>query len=116
MGLENAAAAACVVAFVAAAFLLRARMRRLHAVYQIRLQTLLAAEIVLLHEGKVPDTALLERQIADAVKNSGVMRRNAPLFRLLWPEEFDRALYTGERVVAQGSRVSALAKRTQAAR
>jgi len=115
MGL-GVTAGACVVVFVAAAFLLRARMRRLHVIYQTRLHTLLAAELALLHEGASPDTASLERQIAEAIKNANVMRKHAPLFRLLWPDEFDRALYTGERLIAQASRMSALTERAEIAR
>jgi hypothetical protein len=39
------------------------------------------------------------------------MRRNALLFRLLWPHEYDRTFYAGERLIAQSSRLLALALR-----
>jgi hypothetical protein len=45
------------------------------------------------------------------VKNTTVMRRNAILFRLLWPEEYDRAFYSGQRLIAQCSRIVTLASR-----
>ncbi|HEV3153522.1 MAG TPA: hypothetical protein VGZ02_06950 [Candidatus Baltobacteraceae bacterium] len=104
--------AVCVVAFIGVAFVLRGRMKRLHAVYETRLHTLLAAEIVLLHEGRSPDVDDIEREIRQAVQNSAVMKKNAQLFRLLWPSEFDKAFYSGERVIAQASRIVALAGRT----
>lgn len=104
-------AMACVIAFVAIAFLLRARMSRLNVLYETRLHTLMAAEIVLLHEGRAPNVADVERQIRDAVQTSSVMRKNASLFRSLWPEEFDGAFYGAQRVIAQGGRILTLSER-----
>lgn len=98
----------CIVVFVICAFLLRVRMHRLSAVYEARMKTLAAAEAVLLEQG---DVSAVERELHSVKKDTTVMRRNAMLFRLLWPEEYDRAFYAGQRLIAQYSRIVALASR-----
>jgi hypothetical protein len=69
---------------------------------------LAAAEAVLLEQG---DVHAVERELQHVVKNAKVMRQNAVLFRLLWPEEYDRAFYSGQRLIAQYSRIVALTSR-----
>lgn len=110
MTLETAGLA-CVLVFILCAFMLRARMRHLHAIYETRMRTLIAAELVLLNEGLQPDIDGVERELEEAAGNCAVMKRHETLFRLLWPHEFDCAFYSGQRVVAQASRVAALTKR-----
>jgi hypothetical protein len=102
---------ACIVLFVICAFLLRERMRTLSAVYEAQMKAMMAAELVLLNEGRQPNLGALERDIREAATNAAVMRRNAVLFRTLWPEEYDSASYAGERLIAQSSRLLALASR-----
>jgi hypothetical protein len=98
----------CIVAFVVSAFALRVRMHRLSAVYEAKIKTLAAAEAVFLQQG---DVEAVEREMQHVVKNTRVMRQNAVLFRLLWPEEYDRAFYSGQRLIAQYSRIVALTSR-----
>jgi hypothetical protein len=101
----------CIVAFVVSAFALRLRMYRLSAVYEAQTKALLAAEFALQAGGAQPDTRALEQHIAKAARHARVMRRNAMLFRLLWPEEYDRAFYAAQRLIAQSSRLAALSSR-----
>jgi hypothetical protein len=96
----------CIVVFVVCAFVLRARMHHLSAAYEARMKTLAAAEAVLLQQD---DVTTVEREMRAVTKNAAVMRRNAVLFRLLWPEEYDRAFYSGQRLIAQYTRIVALA-------
>lgn len=96
----------CIAVFVTCAFVLRARMHRLSVAYETRMKTLEAAEAVLVRQR---DLAALEAELKNAAKDAEVMRRNAALFRLLWPHEYDRAFYTGQRFIAQCSRVVTLA-------
>jgi|SRR5579884_1897128 len=103
------AAIACIVVFVVCAFLLRTRMSALCAIYEARTKAMTAAEAVLLTQGKQPNVDDIERGIFEATMNANVMRQNAMLFRLLWPHEYDRAFYAGERLIAQSSRLLALA-------
>jgi Tfp pilus assembly protein PilX len=98
----------CIAVFVVSAFALRIRMHRLSAVYEARIKTLAAAEAVLLEQGDINGVQL---ELESVVKNTTVMRRNAMLFRLLWPEEYDRAFYTGQRLIAQYTRIVALGSR-----
>lgn len=86
-------------------------MHRLSALYEAQTKALLAAELVLLDGGSQPDVQALERRIAAATRHARVMRRNAALFRLLWPEEYDRAFYSAQRLIAQSSRLAALSSR-----
>jgi hypothetical protein len=102
---------ACIVIFVVCAFLLRERMCTLLAIYEAQTKAMMAAEVVLLSEGKQPNVRALEHDIREAATNAAVMRRNALLFRLLWPHEYDRTFYAGERLIAQSSRLLALALR-----
>lgn len=81
-------------------------MHRLSAAYEARMKTLAAAEAVLLEQG---DVTAVEREMRAVAKNAAVMRSNAMLFRLLWPEEYDRAFYAGQRLIAQYTRIVALA-------
>lgn len=101
----------CITVFVVSAFALRARMHRLSVTYEARVKTLQAADAVLIHQR---DVAALETELRNAAKEAAVMRRNAGLFRLLWPHEYDRAFYTGQRFIAQCSRVITLASVRQA--
>ena len=101
----------CVAVFVISAFLLRARMHRLSVAYEARMKTLEAADVVLMHQREI---AAFEAELRDAANDAEVMRRNAALFRLLWPHEYDRAFYTGQRFIAQCSRVVTLASAHQA--
>jgi 2-iminoacetate synthase ThiH len=102
---------ACIVIFVVCAFLLRERMSTLCAIYEAQSKAMHAAEIVLLSQGTRPNVQQIERDVREAAANSQVMRRNAGLFRLLWPNEYDRAFYAGERLIAQSSRLLALTTR-----
>ena len=101
----------CIAVFVISAFALRARMHRLSVTYEARMKTLEAAEAVLVRQR---DVVALETELQNAAKDAEVMRRNAGLFRLLWPHEYDRAFYTGQRFIAQCSRVITLASARQA--
>jgi hypothetical protein len=83
-------------------------MHHLSAAYEARMKTLAAAEAVLLAQA---DVAGVERELQSVVKDTDVMRRNAVLFRLLWPHEYDRAFYSGQRLIAQYSRIVALSMR-----
>jgi Tfp pilus assembly protein PilX len=103
----------CVAVFVVCAFALRARMHRLSVTYEARMKTLQAAEAVLLQQR---DIASVETELRTASKDAEVMRRNAALFRLLWPHEYDRAFYSGQRFIAQCSRIVTLASAGQALR
>ena len=80
-------------------------MHRMSAAYETRIKTLAAAEAVLLAQG---DATNVEREMQSVVKDSKVMRRNAVLFRSLWPHEYDRAFYSGQRLIAQYTRIVAL--------
>ena len=111
MVLLSVVAVFCIVAFVVCAFALRARMSRLHVLYETQTKTLQAAELVLLQSGGGPDVERIEREIHAAVQNAHVMRKNAALFRLLWPAEYESAFFAGERLIAQASRVVALSGR-----
>ena len=102
---------ACIVVFAVCAFALRERMCTLCAIYEAQTKAIHAAEIVLLSQGKQPNLEQVERDIREATSNARVMRANAGLFRLLWPHEYDRAFYAGERVIAQSSRLPALTTR-----
>lgn len=102
---------ACIVVFVVCAFLLRERMRTLCAIYEAQTKAMMAAEAVLLSQGKQPNVGALERDVREAAVNAAVMRRNAMLFRTLWPHEYDTAFYAGERLIAQSSRLLALTER-----
>lgn len=106
----SSAAALCIVAFVSCAFVLRARMIRLHEVYETRIHALHEAERSIAAQ-VYPSADDLEAQIRGAAGNAAVMRKNATLFRLLWPREYDSAFYAGERLIAQASRVAALSSR-----
>jgi hypothetical protein len=97
----------CIAVFVASAFALRARMHHLSAAYEARAKTLAAAEQVLM----ATDVAAIERELQSVVKDSKVMRSNAVLFRTLWPDEYDRAFYAGQRLIAQCSRIVTLSSR-----
>lgn len=97
----------CIVVFVVSAFALRVRMHRLSAVYEAHIKTLAAAEAVLLEQR---DLGAVERELQSIVRNTNVMRRNAILFRSLWPDEYDRAFYSGQRLIAQYSRIVALSR------
>ena len=82
-------------------------MQRLAAVYEARTKVLLAVELT----QEQIDAAALELEIARASQNSRVMRRHEELFRLLWPQEYDRAFYGAQRFIAQSSRTIALRSR-----
>lgn len=101
----------CIAVFVVSAFALRYRMHELSAIYEAETAALLAAEVVLLDGGAPPDVREIERKIRSAAEHSRVMRRNAALFRLLWPEEYDRTFRAAQRLIAQSSRMAALASR-----
>jgi hypothetical protein len=101
----------CIVVFVVCAFLLRERMSTLGEIYEAQTKAMMAAEMVLISQGKQPNVNALERDMREAATNAAVMRRNAGLFRLLWPHEYDRAFYAGERLIAQSSRLLALTSR-----
>jgi hypothetical protein len=88
--------------------MLRTRMHRLSAAYEARIKTLAAAETVLWAQN---DVSHVERELQSVVKDANVMRRNAVLFRTLWPDEYDRAFYAGQRLIAQCTRIVALAAR-----
>lgn len=98
----------CIAVFVVCAFVLRARMHRLSAAYETRMKTLEAAEAVLLARG---DVTIVESEMQSVVRDAHVMRRNALLFRSLWPHEYDKAFYAGQRLIAQYSRIVALTSR-----
>lgn len=72
------------------------------------MKTLAAAEAALLQQGDI-DTVHNEMQAV--INNTKVMRKNSMLFRLLWPEEYDRAFYSGQRLIAQYTRLVALTSR-----
>lgn len=91
---------ACIAVFVACAFALRARMKRLSQTYELRMQVLAEIEI---------DAAGLGREVEAAEANERTMRRNETLFRLLWPHEYDRAIYTAQHYIARSNRELALA-------
>jgi len=99
----------CIVAFVTCAFVLRARMHHLSATYEAQTKALQAAELVLREERL--NLERIEMQMRSVRRRSHVMRRNAVLFRLLWPHEYDAAFYAGERLIAQSSRILTLASR-----
>lgn len=101
----------CIAVFVITALALRVRMHRLSVAYEARMKTLQAAEAVLLQQR---DIASVESELRDAAKDAEVMRRNAALFRLLWPHEYDRAFYSGQRFIAQCTRIVTLASARQA--
>ena len=103
----------CIAVFVICAFLLRARMHRLSVAYEARMKTLQAAEAVLLQQREIES---VETELRCAAKDAEVMRRNAALFRLLWPHEYDRAYYTGQRFIAQCRRIVTLTSAGQALR
>ncbi len=103
------AAIVCIVAFVICAFVLRARMHHLSAVYEAQTKALQAAELVLREQR--PNLESIELQMQNVRRRSHIMRRNAMLFRLLWPHEYDAAFYAGERLIAQSSRLLTLASR-----
>jgi hypothetical protein len=86
-------------------------MCTLYAIYEAQMKAMHAAEVVLLSEGTEPNVSAIERDIREAAVNAKVMRRNAALFRLLWPHEYDRAFYAGERLIAQSTRLLALTSR-----
>lgn len=83
-------------------------MHRLSAAYETRMKTLEAAEAVLLARG---DVTIVESEMQSVVRDAHVMRRNALLFRSLWPHEYDKAFYAGQRLIAQYSRIVALTSR-----
>jgi hypothetical protein len=105
------AAIVCIVVFVVCAFILRSQMHRLSASYEAQMKALHAAELVLLEQRRRPNIACIEVDMRIVAQTSSVMRRNAGLFRLLWPHEYDRAFYAGERLIALSSRVLALSSR-----
>ena len=98
----------CIVAFVICAFILRMRMHRLSAAYETRMKTLAAAEAVLLQQDNIDR---VHHEMQAVINDTKVMRRNAILFRLLWPQEYDRAFYAGQRLIAQYTRLVALTTR-----
>jgi hypothetical protein len=102
---------ACVVIFVACAFLLRRRMESLGYVYEAQLKAMAAAELVLLSDGNRLNMREIERDSREAAANAAVMRKHKTLFRLLWPHEYDRAYYSGERLIAQSRRLLAISSR-----
>jgi len=101
----------CIVAFVICAFLVRWQLHALSVVYETRMKTLHAAEIAMLGAHGRPDFSEIERHIENAAESSAVLRKHAVLFRLLWPHEYERAFYAGERFIAQASRIAALGSR-----
>lgn len=98
----------CIAVFVVCAFVLRSRMHGLSAAYEARIKTLAAADAVLMAQN---DVSHVERELRSVVKDANVMRRNAVLFRTLWPDEYDRAFYAGQRLIAQCTRIVALSSR-----
>ncbi len=107
----DSAAALCILAFAACAFVLRAQMLHLRRLYEVRTQALLEAEVAIAAARVYPNVQYVEAQIHSAARNASVMKKNALLFRLLWPQEYDGAFYAGERLIAQASRLSALSDR-----
>lgn len=83
-------------------------MHRMSAAYEARMKTLAAAEAALLEQGSIDR---VHDEMQAVINNTKVMRRNAMLFRLLWPEEYDRAFYAGQRLIAQYTRLVALTSR-----
>lgn len=101
----------CIVVFVICAFALRYRMHTLSAVYEAETKALFAAELAVREGGMPLDPRRLERGVREAARHARVMRANAVLFRLLWPQEYDRAFYAAQRLLAQSTHLASLGSR-----
>jgi hypothetical protein len=101
----------CIVAFAICALLLKQAFRRMLARYAELQERLTAHESALLVRAQDQTFERVHREIDAIADERRVLQRNIALFRFLFPAEYDRAVYAGDRIIAQYRRLIALSTR-----